>query len=630
MFRHFALFFSIAALLLSCQSGISPDQTAMLDPAKPSINEIITIYYNGAAKDALLKDAENITAQILALHYPEMPRLYEIPMQKNDKTWQCNFTLEEQNAQLLLYRFSAGDKIDDRGGNCWHTLIYKDGKPVRGSQYALASLYRQGEYADFKITAAPSLVRQELAKEIKLYPDHVEANNLLWNLQLREKRTDSTKNVIKGQLEKVYKANEDNEEAVTMLLNWFYQTDQKERGDAIKKEWLNKAPRGKFALNDRRKRLFQTKDSRTRIAMIDSMLTEMDLTDKEKQSMQNMLINAYADAGQWEKAADLLAKMENPSGSMYNVLAWPLIEKGKNLEQGIELAKRGVDLLRNPDIRQKPSYMTEKEWRQGIDYSLAMILDTYALGLYKSGKTLEAEAAYAEAYQKDKGKTENINNRLLECYLKNGKFSQVVQTAEECLAANKGNDELIGYYKAAWAKVNPGAKGFDGQLKKMLDQGRQKMLQELTEKRLNQPATDFNLKSLDGRMVKLSEQKGKVVVVDFWATWCGPCKESFPFLQKVHEQYKYNPNVLILALNTWEREEGAKRIAGVEKFIKDNRYTFTVLYDENFVEKYGVTGIPTKFIIDKKGLIAFQSIGFEGGEEMVKEMNMEIDLLLKE
>jgi hypothetical protein len=105
---------------------------------------------------------------------------------------------------------------------------------------------------------------------------------------------------------------------------------------------------------------------------------------------------------------------------------------------------------------------------------------------------------------------------------------------------------------------------------------------------------------------------------------------SFPFLQKVYEQYKSNPNVLILALNTWERESGATREEKVKKFMADNKYTFQVLFDDSIVEKYGVSGIPTKYIIDKKGQIAFESIGFNNGPEMISEMSLEIDYLLGE
>ncbi len=62
--------------------------------------------------------------------------------------------------------------------------------------------------------------------------------------------------------------------------------------------------------------------------------------------------------------------------------------------------------------------------------------------------------------------------------------------------------------------------------------------------------------------------------------------------------------------------------------MADNKYTFPVVYDEGYVEKYGVEGIPTKFIIDKKGKIQFKSVGFINGQKMIDEMTLENDMLL--
>jgi thiol-disulfide isomerase/thioredoxin len=103
---------------------------------------------------------------------------------------------------------------------------------------------------------------------------------------------------------------------------------------------------------------------------------------------------------------------------------------------------------------------------------------------------------------------------------------------------------------------------------------------------------------------------------------------SFPFLQKAYEKYRKDPRVAIFAVNTWEREKGDVRETTVKKFLADNKYTFPVLYDDNSVEKYGVEGIPTKFMIDQKGVIRFKSVGFDGGEKMLAEIDAQLAMLL--
>ncbi|MCK5572690.1 MAG: TlpA family protein disulfide reductase, partial [Bacteroidetes bacterium] len=115
-----------------------------------------------------------------------------------------------------------------------------------------------------------------------------------------------------------------------------------------------------------------------------------------------------------------------------------------------------------------------------------------------------------------------------------------------------------------------------------------------------------------------------------WATWCGPCKRSFPHLQKVYDAHKGKDDVAIYAVNTWERVKGREREKAVREFLAENNYTFPVLLDTDVVDQYGVEGIPTRFVIDRKGNIQFKSIGFEGGEKMITEMNLQLEMLLSD
>lgn len=108
-------------------------------------------------------------------------------------------------------------------------------------------------------------------------------------------------------------------------------------------------------------------------------------------------------------------------------------------------------------------------------------------------------------------------------------------------------------------------------------------------------APDFEVKILNDNKVKLSDYKGKPVLLNFFTTWCPPCKEEMPDLQKLHEEY--NENLTVLTINIGEET------TIVEDFINENNYSFLVGLDPQLSIKYPVISLPTTYILDKDGKI---------------------------
>lgn len=119
----------------------------------------------------------------------------------------------------------------------------------------------------------------------------------------------------------------------------------------------------------------------------------------------------------------------------------------------------------------------------------------------------------------------------------------------------------------------------------------------------NDVAPDFELKNLSGELMRLSDYKGKKVLLNFWASWCPPCKQEMPYLQKYYEKSKDKSNVEILTVNMIGYERGG--IETVEKFVESYDLTFPVLLDESetVMNLYSVQAFPTTYIINEKGII---------------------------
>ncbi len=139
----------------------------------------------------------------------------------------------------------------------------------------------------------------------------------------------------------------------------------------------------------------------------------------------------------------------------------------------------------------------------------------------------------------------------------------------------------------------------------------------------NEPAKDFELSTIDGRLVKLSDLKGKVVMIDFWATWCGPCTKSVPTLVKLYEKYK-EQGFEILYVSVDEKTDVYK----IAPYIKERNIAFPVLLDAGAKEQYNVKAFPTTIFIDKEGKVRFRDTGFTD-EETPRLLETVAEILLR-
>ena len=146
-------------------------------------------------------------------------------------------------------------------------------------------------------------------------------------------------------------------------------------------------------------------------------------------------------------------------------------------------------------------------------------------------------------------------------------------------------------------------------------------------------APNFNSEKFGGGSLQLSDYKGKIVIVDFWATWCGPCQRSMPHIEKVYKAVK-DQNIAVVGVCVWDDKEA------YEKWVPANKdkYTFTFAFDPAGKDNsksiassmFKVSGIPTTYIIDKDGKVADAIVGYQDGDTRVEEALKKLGVTIPE
>ena len=137
-------------------------------------------------------------------------------------------------------------------------------------------------------------------------------------------------------------------------------------------------------------------------------------------------------------------------------------------------------------------------------------------------------------------------------------------------------------------------------------------------------APDFTLDTLDGKKVTLSELRGKIVIINLWATWCPPCRAEMPALENAYEQYK-DSGVIILGLNVTNQDSERD----IPPFVKEFGLTFPILLDRDgsVSALYQLRGLPTTYFVNREGIIRTVVVGGPMNETFIRS---KIEALLQE
>lgn len=309
-----------------------------------------------------------------------------------------------------------------------------------------------------------------------------------------------------------------------------------------------------------------------------------------------------------ERAIPYLPNRPEARTPFYFTIANYLIEKGGPLDTALLYANRALS-----------------EAPEGENYRALKSIARQMVGRVQIERGQYAEAiGQLEMAVSDAPDSQSVLFQLGRAYEKAGRDEDAERAYLRSLAVFAATDtSAAAPLRAIYAKRHGSLAGLDSEVTRLRRASREGVA--LTTQRMDKPAPDWTLPDLEGKPVALASFKGKVVVLDFWGSWCGPCRQELPKFEALYRRYRGNPNVAFVGVN-WERVQSAEmHLALAKRYMEENKYTFPMVYDHDrvAVEGYKLEAFPTVFLIDKSGTIRYRDVGYTPGIDAIIEAQLE-------
>jgi thiol-disulfide isomerase/thioredoxin len=623
---------------------LAAQQTASFkfQPEHPQTGQRIDIQY--VPSETNLKGKSNISA--IAYFFQNYRwRAEDVVLQK-DKD-QLKATLQiPKNCGLIALKFMADTLVDNNNNMSYAIMLIDSLNRHAAGAYAGWGLMRSPNYG-YTIPGYLDLAKGGIKDTVTYYWLNQEINYCqvsqvpmsylyemaMFNAQIGGREAKAEKAIA-------FLKNNNSEQALINLSNIYRNVLNKPASaDSVDNVMKERYPKGLIACRSTYRTINAEKDINKRLDLYIKFLQDFP-EDKSCESLyaQNYisydairqgiilmaaynndekLINKYVDQLNFNGAINIYYKL---------VDIWHH-RKEKTDAELYPLAKKLVAIMEDQMgfISTENSYLSPSEARKRNEESFARsTLLTHVNLLLNVGQKQDAlhYAEKAESYLKYS--VADLNADYITLLLDKGDSVRAREVLLKSAAINQLTVSMLDMLRSDYVKQHKSDEGFDAYLQSLRNPEVNKQADKGAEGSIVKgKMPEWSMTDADGKIIKSSDLKGKTYVLDFWATWCVPCKASFPGMKLAVEKYKSDTTVRFFFVDT--EEQSATFKDQVRKYIKDNNYPFHILFDNKatgaksndevfsvICKQFTISGIPQKIFVDKNGNVCFISIGYKG------------------
>lgn len=619
------------------------------EPARPQSGKPIEFTYT--ADPDYFSEPDSLWVCIYAFDDSRFyPTAWDVRLERRGRTYRGTFSAVPSNAVFLLFRIVSGREYDDNHGRYWDALVWNGSTPMNGAYFRQAISYLgQGASGIASIVRRTDLDRAKelLQHSLENDPDHLPTKFAY--VGVRFDRGEIGKSDLNETLQRLLQLSWDstNEMHVRSRSRALRLLERDSDAVQLERRFSERFPSSDLAEEVERAYCASARtpeEFRDRIRRY----AERFPSSPNALKMYTDLVAYYLQQGNGDAALATVNSYPVPPGvtsspppALLNMLAVTMVRQDSLLKLAQQYIEWAIRALETENLEAKPRYVGTCEYRWQQRELRGICHDTWGYVLYRMGRLEDAIDAFRQC-ERILGPfaSGDMLEHLSEALMATGQREESLAIARRAIATGRAiGPTVMRFFQSSTDTVTMKA-----EYESLRKQARPAKMRRLRQEMLWQSLLDMQfrrndgttfllgdavLTGLDGRQITLRQLKGRAVVLDFWATWCGPCRVSMPYMQKLYEKYRSTSDVEILLVNCWERVDD--RAEHVRKFLASNpSYTFPVVLDtrDEVVSGFGITGIPTKFYLDRDGIVQFKEVGFPGADVFIEEASDRIDLLL--